>query len=165
MQISDSEIEAANFEYQSLTDLVLWSLPDVLLQPLLVRLRLDSNQSAKEGGSAKKWLSSADPALRNVVSKEALQWKKGTVSQVRFSNHFFFGSFESKRMCFQDDLSLRQKAKTHVSLMLDEMCNTVNKLRLLDEQWPVILHECVRNTLLDYSQLDLYMKQKMQELK
>lgn len=83
LQIGDSEIEAANFEYQSLTDLVLWSLPDVLLQPLLVRLRLDSNQSGKEC-SAKKWLSSADPALRNVVSKEALQWKKGTVSQVNF---------------------------------------------------------------------------------
>lgn len=72
----------ANAEYQSLSDLVLWSLPGVLLQPLLARLRIDVSQGMTEQ-NAKKWLLKADPALRSVVSKEALQWKKGAVSQVR----------------------------------------------------------------------------------
>lgn len=67
----------ANEEYQSLSDLVLWSLPEQLLQPLLVRLRLD--HGLKEN-NVKRWLLSADPALKSVVSKEALQWKKGAVS-------------------------------------------------------------------------------------
>nr|CAH7712875.1 unnamed protein product [Callosobruchus chinensis] len=73
-EITEEEIKTANEEYQSLSDLVLWSLPDVLLQPLLVRLRLDVNNSITEQ-NAKKWLLSADPELRSVVSKEALQWK------------------------------------------------------------------------------------------
>lgn len=49
--------------------------------------------------------------------------------------------------------------------MLGETCNAVNKLRRLDEQWPAILHETVRNILLDYTQIDMYMKKKLQELK
>lgn len=80
-QVTDEDIQAANQEYQSLSDLVLWSLPNVLLQPLLVRLQLDVGQKITEQ-SAKKWLLSADPALRSVVIKEALQWKRGPVSQV-----------------------------------------------------------------------------------
>lgn len=124
-------------------------MPDILLHPLLLRLHLDvspnTGTTSKEFSNAKKWLLKADPALRSVVSKEALQWKKGTVTQ--------------------DDLNLRQKAKTHVTLLLDELTNTINKLRLLDEQWPSILNESVRNCLMDYSHLNLYMKRKMQELK
>lgn len=49
--------------------------------------------------------------------------------------------------------------------ILTETCNAVNKLRLLEEQWPSIFHETVRNILLDYTQLDMYMKSKLQELK
>lgn len=82
MQITEDEIKRSHGEYQSLSDLVLWSLPDVLLQPLLVRLRIDVNHGVTEQ-NAKKWLLKADPELRSVVSKEALQWKKGSVSQVR----------------------------------------------------------------------------------
>ncbi|KAJ8924344.1 hypothetical protein NQ315_007140 [Exocentrus adspersus] len=74
-EISQEDIKKANEEYKSLSDLVLWSLPDVLLQPLLVRLRIDTNHGVPEQ-NAKKWLLSADPELRSVVSKEALQWKK-----------------------------------------------------------------------------------------
>lgn len=81
-KITDEDIRAANQEYQSLSDLILWSLPEVLLQPLLVRLRLDINDSVSHR-TAKKWLLSADEALRNVVTKEALQWKKGVTTQVR----------------------------------------------------------------------------------
>ncbi|RZC42961.1 KAT8 regulatory NSL complex subunit 2 [Asbolus verrucosus] len=141
-EITEEEVKKANEEYQSLSDLVLWSLPDVLLQPLLVRLRLDVSYGISEQ-NAKKWLLSADPDLKGVVSKEALQWKKGC----------------------GEDVVVRQKAKQYISHLLEEMGNSVNKLRLLDKKWPTILHEFVRNALLDYSQLDMYMKQKILELK
>ncbi|KAB0803978.1 hypothetical protein PPYR_00948 [Photinus pyralis] len=142
-EISEEDIRAANEEYQSLSDIVLWTLPNTLLQPLLVRLQLDVSQKIPEQ-NAKKWLLSADPALRSVVIKEALQWK---------------------RVLSQDDLLLRQKAKGYIGSMLEETCNAVAKLRRLDEEWSVILHETVRNILLDYTQIDMYMKTKLQELK
>lgn len=78
-EITEDEISNANEEYQSLSDLILWSLPDVLLHPLLARLRLEGHETEQK---AKKWLLTADPALRSVVTKEALQWKKSSVSQV-----------------------------------------------------------------------------------
>jgi leucine-rich repeat-containing protein 49 len=84
-EVTEEEVKRANEEYQSLSDLVLWSLPDVLLQPLLVRLRLDVSYGVSEQ-NAKKWLLSADPDLKSVVSKEALQWKKGCAVQVREFN-------------------------------------------------------------------------------
>ncbi|KAK4884600.1 hypothetical protein RN001_000871 [Aquatica leii] len=143
-EVTEEDINNANEEYQSLSDIVLWTLPNVLLQPLLIRLQLDVGQKITEQ-SAKKWLLSADPALRSVVIKEALQCKKGIISQ--------------------DDLLLRQKAKSFLGSILDETCNAVNKLRRLDDEWPGILHETVRNILLDYTQIDMYMKNKLQELK
>ncbi|XP_060535120.1 leucine-rich repeat-containing protein 49 isoform X2 [Cylas formicarius] len=121
LEISNEDTKNANDQYQSLSDLVLWSLPDVLLQPLLTRLRIDVHHGITDE-SAKKWIGTADTELRSVVSKEALQCKKGSISQ--------------------DDMVMRQK----------------------DQQWPSIMHEFVQNTLLDYSQLDMYMKQKIQEL-
>ncbi|KAG5881300.1 hypothetical protein JTB14_016171 [Gonioctena quinquepunctata] len=142
-EVTEDEIKQANEEYQSLSDLILWSLPDVLLQPLLVRLRIDINHGVSEQ-NAKKWLLSADPELKSVVSKEALQWKKSSISQ--------------------EDAAMRQKAKQYITGLLEEMANAMNKLVILDEEWPTILHNFVQNTLLDYSQLDLYMKQKIQEL-
>ncbi|XP_045460389.1 leucine-rich repeat-containing protein 49 [Harmonia axyridis] len=141
VEVTKEEIEEANIEYQSLSDMVLWSLPDIQLEPLLTRLRIDIKQSEQ---TAKKWLLSADPELKSVVSKEALQWKKRTTPQ--------------------EDLVIRQKAKIHISSLLEEMSHTVHKLRLLDHQGPSIIHEIVCNTLLDYSHMDLYMKQKLQEL-
>lgn len=59
---------------------------------------------------------------------------------------------------------LRQKARFYISGLLDETCNAVNKLRILEREWPSILQEIVCNTLVDYSQLDRYMKEKIQEL-
>lgn len=62
----------------------------MLLQPLLARLHLDltngdqSTSTSTSNISAKKWLFSADPALKGVVSKEALQWRRGSVSQVHY---------------------------------------------------------------------------------
>nr|XP_023022327.1 leucine-rich repeat-containing protein 49 [Leptinotarsa decemlineata] len=142
-EITGDEIKLANEEYQSLSDLVLWSLPDVLLQPLLVRLRIDINHGVSEQ-NPKKWLLSADPELKSVVSKEALQWKKASASQ--------------------EDALMRQKAKQYITSLLEEMASAMNKLVVLDQEWPTLLHDFVQNTLLDYSQLDLYMKQKIQEL-
>ncbi|KAF7265554.1 uncharacterized protein LOC143195787 [Rhynchophorus ferrugineus] len=144
VEITDEDIKQANIDYQSLSDLVLWSLPDVLLQPLLVRLRIDVSHSLGEH-NAKKWLLKADPQLQSVVCKEALQWKNGSVNQ--------------------EDIMLRQKAKQYISMLLDETVNSMNKLKILDQEWSHIMHEFVQNTLLDYSQLDMYMKQKIQELK
>ncbi|KAF5270238.1 hypothetical protein FQA39_LY08452 [Lamprigera yunnana] len=143
-EVTEEDICKANEEYQSLSDIVLWTLPNVLLQPLLMRLQLDVGQKITEQ-SAKKWLLTADPALRSVVIKEALQCKKGILSQ--------------------DDLQVRQKAKAHLGSMLDETCNAVVKLRQLDDEWPTILHDTVRNILIDYTQMDMYMKNKLQELK
>lgn len=60
------------------------SLPDSLLQPLLQRLHLEKVQ--KQNGqqiTAKQFLFNCDPALRSVVAKEALQWRKGNITQVR----------------------------------------------------------------------------------
>ncbi|XP_050500264.1 leucine-rich repeat-containing protein 49 isoform X3 [Diabrotica virgifera virgifera] len=142
-EITETDVKAANEEYQGLSDLVLWSLPDSLLQPLLVRMRIDISNNAFDQ-DAKKWLLNADPDLKSVISKEALQWKKPSLSQ--------------------EENTIRYKAKQQISHVLDDMANAMNKLVILDEQWPNILHNFVQNTLLDYSQLDLYMKQKMQEL-
>ncbi|XP_017771668.1 PREDICTED: leucine-rich repeat-containing protein 49 [Nicrophorus vespilloides] len=141
--VSEKDIENANLQYQSLSDLVLCALPDIYLQPLLTRLSINIDDSS-ENVNPKVWLMSADAALRSVVSKEALQWKKqGSV---------------------QDEQIQRQKAHTYISKLLDEVCNSAKKLRMLDENWPKILHEIVRNTLLDYSNLDLYKKRKLLEL-
>lgn len=71
------DIAAATEEFRGLSEMVLWSLPDTLLQPLLSRLRLETSQQ-----SARHWLWNADPALRTVVAKEALQWRRANLSQV-----------------------------------------------------------------------------------
>lgn len=151
-QVTDEDIAAANLEYAGLSDVVLWSLPDSLLQPLLSRLQgekdgntkqpldRDSNNTmdihrqhrdtsvqrrilerdnsiqrrnwdkdtqrrvdTRDGsnsrrmcekveedvapvGAARSWLWSADPALRDVVAREALQWRRSVMSQVRSSS-------------------------------------------------------------------------------
>ncbi|XP_057655112.1 leucine-rich repeat-containing protein 49 isoform X1 [Diorhabda carinulata] len=142
-EVSEQDIKVANEEYQGLSDLVLWSLPGCLLQPLLVRMRIDISNNAA-GEDAKNWLLTADIDLKTVISKEALQWKKP--SQI------------------QEENSMRTKAKQNILNLLDEMKNSMYKLMLLDEEWPNILHGFVQSTLLDYSQIDLYMKKQMQEL-
>ncbi|CAG9862112.1 unnamed protein product [Phyllotreta striolata] len=138
-EITENDVKLANEEYQGLSDLVLWSLPDVILQPLLIRMRIEVNEQ-----DVKKWLLQANPELRSVISKEALQWKKTSLSQ--------------------EENAMRQKAKQHISRLLDDTSDAVSKLVMLEEQWSSILQNFVESTLSDYSQLELYMKQKMQEL-
>lgn len=82
-QITVEEIELANQEYEGLIDIVTCSLPDSLLQPLLQRLHLEKVQrQSGEQFTAKQFLFNCDLALRSVVAKEALQWRKGNVTQV-----------------------------------------------------------------------------------
>lgn len=58
------------------------SLPESLLQPLLQRLHLEKVQKQTGEITAKQFLLNSDPALRSVVAKEALQWRKGNITQV-----------------------------------------------------------------------------------
>ncbi|XP_054279143.1 uncharacterized protein LOC128997528 [Macrosteles quadrilineatus] len=139
-EIKVEDISVATQEYNGLSELVLWSLPDSLLQPLLSRLRLETTQQ-----SARHWLWAADPALRTVVAKEALQWRRTNLSQ--------------------EDMLWRHKGKNYLGTLLDQACSAIVKLRMLDQQWPTILRELVRDTLVDYSTLDAYMKQCMNNLK
>lgn len=143
-EISDEDLTSANASYESLNDLVLWSLPNETLQPLLTRMRIDVTAN-EDLTNPKHWLMQADPALRNVVSKEALQWKKTTSS-------------------VHEDIIMRQKARIHISGLLNEFCNTIKKAQLFEKRWPSILQEIVRNTLIDYSQIDIYTKRQLLEL-
>lgn len=150
VEISDEQVAAACAEFQGLSDIVLCSLPDALLQPLLGRLHIEgsrfmSQQQQQEPVSAKQWLWSADPALRSVVAKEALQWHRGMLSQ--------------------EDMMWRHKGRSHLSSLVEVACAAVEKLKLLEHEWPAILAELVQETLVDYSHLDSYMKKCMQSLR
>lgn len=140
-EVTEGDVAAAEMEYQGLRDLVLWCLPDSLLQPLLTRLRIDGGRVQQ---SARHWLWSADPALRGVVAKEALQWRRGTLTQ--------------------DDVLWRHKGRVHLGHLIDLTCSSAEKLQMLEQEWPSILNQLIRDTLVDYSHLDSYMKRCMQEL-
>ncbi|KAJ9577294.1 hypothetical protein L9F63_006133, partial [Diploptera punctata] len=144
-EISDEDVLAACIEFQGLSDIVLYSLPDSLLQPLLGRLHIEGSRTANQPVNAKQWLWSADPALRSVVAKEALQWHKG--------------------MLTQEDNMWRHRGRAHLSLLLEVACAAVEKLQILEDEWPAILLELVQETLVDYSHLDSYMKKCMQGLR
>lgn len=80
--MDEEEVRQANETYSGLSDIVLRAIPDAPLQPLLSRLGRSGNGPT----SAKEWLRTADSALRDVIAKEALQYKKGHVSQVSISS-------------------------------------------------------------------------------
>ncbi|XP_053595998.1 leucine-rich repeat-containing protein 49 [Microplitis demolitor] len=140
-EINQNDVEMANKEYSGLVDIVMWSLPETLLQPLLHRLHLEKIQRQNgEQITAKQFLFNSDPALRNVVAKEALQWRRGNVTQ--------------------DDLILRHKGKLHLSNYIDKTVDAIQKLQSLEEEWPNILNEIIKITLTDYSEMNLYMKKR-----
>ncbi|XP_053690801.1 uncharacterized protein LOC128739345 [Sabethes cyaneus] len=143
LEISEEEVRAAEDMYSGLSDLVLWSLPEGLLQPLLQRLRLEETAHATKM-TAKEWLMQADSSLKNIVGKEALQWKKHSTNP--------------------DDTVMRAKGKAYFARMLDNTCNAVDKLQHLEHMWPTLLVEMIRNTLIDYSQIDVYVRSMLQEL-
>uniref|UniRef100_A0A182SV68 Dynein axonemal assembly factor 1 homolog n=1 Tax=Anopheles maculatus TaxID=74869 RepID=A0A182SV68_9DIPT len=142
-EVTPEEVQTAEATYAGLSDLVLWSLPEGLLQPLLQRLRLEETAHASKM-TAKEWLMQADPSLKNIVGKEALQWKKHSTTQ--------------------DDTVMRAKGKAYFAKMLENTCNAVEKLQRLETMWPVLLLEMIRNTLIDYSQIDVYVKGMLMEL-
>lgn len=142
-EITDEETLAAESTYSGLSDLVLWSLPETLLQPLLTRLKLEETCTASKM-SAKEWLIKADSSLKNVVGKEALQWKKSTT--------------------LQEEITARQKGQSQLTFMMENTCNAVEKLQKLETLWPNLLVEMIRNTLLDYSQIDGYIKNLMVDI-
>ncbi|XP_053658875.1 uncharacterized protein LOC128707943 [Anopheles marshallii] len=142
-EVTPEEVQTAEATYAGLSDLVLWSLPEGLLQPLLQRLRLEETAHASKM-TAKEWLMQADPSLKNIVGKEALQWKKHSTTQ--------------------DDTVMRAKGKAYFAKMLENTCNAVEKLQRLETMWPVLLLEMIRNTLIDYSQIDVYVKGMLVEL-
>jgi len=141
-EVLDEEVAGAAEEYGGLRDLVLWCLPDTLLQPLLHRLRIDGGGRSQQ--SARHWLLNADASLRAVVCKEALQWRRGTLTQ--------------------DDVLWRHKGRVHLGQLIEQTCSAAEKLKMLEEEWPSILHQLIRDTLFDYSQLDSYMKRCIHEL-
>ncbi|XP_050087214.1 uncharacterized protein LOC126572172 [Anopheles aquasalis] len=142
-EVTAEEVQTAESMYAGLSDLVLWSLPEGLLQPLLQRLRLEETAHASKM-TAKEWLMQADPSLKNIVGKEALQWKKHSTTQ--------------------DDTVMRAKGKAYFGKMLENTCNAVEKLQRLETMWPSLLLEMIRNTLIDYSQIDVYVKGMLVEL-
>ena len=163
LQITERDIELANEEYSGLTDIVMWSLPESLLQPLLQRLHLEKAQKLNgEQITAKQFLFNSDPALRNVVAKEALQLRRGNVTQVLDANTKKklknFQVFNKQTNYSKEDLISRHKGKVHLSNMIDQTIDAIQKLQILENEWPNILYEIIRDTLNDYTEMDLYMK-------
>lgn len=146
--ISEVETEEADRLYGHLPDLVLWSLPESLLAPLLSRLRLEEPCQASRL-SAKDWLMQAEPSLKCVVGKEALQWRKSPTGNCNNT---------------LDEPTVRAKGKQCFSTMMENTCNAVEKLDQLETLWPTMLTEMIRNTLIDYSQLDTYVKNLQKSL-
>ncbi|KZC06559.1 PREDICTED: leucine-rich repeat-containing protein 49 [Dufourea novaeangliae] len=145
-EITNEEIEMANKEYAGLVDIVMCSLPESLLQPLLQRLHLEKVQRQNgEQITAKQFLLNSDPALRSVVAKEALQWRKGCITQ--------------------EDLIWRHRGKVHVLGLINLTIDAVQKLQLLENKWPRILCEIIHTTLSDFSEMDTYMKRCSETLK
>ncbi|KAL4704277.1 hypothetical protein ACJJTC_016295 [Scirpophaga incertulas] len=138
--VTDEEIKVANLIYNGLSDVVLRALPDAPLQPLLSRLGRSSSSSI----SAKAWLRAADPALREVIAKEALQYKKGHVSQ--------------------EDMSWRVRGRGQLSHAIELACGAAQRLRVLELQWPNILLDMIEEILKDFSDMESHVKEQMQML-
>lgn len=66
---------------------------------------------------------------------------------------------------FQEDVMWRHKGRYHLSSLIEVACAAIEKLNLLEREWPAVLAELVQETLVDYSHLDSYMKKCMHSLK
>ncbi|XP_063894232.1 leucine-rich repeat-containing protein 49 isoform X2 [Helicoverpa armigera] len=138
--VTDEEIKLANRTYNGLSDIVLRAIPDAPLQPLLSRL----GRSGNSASSAKAWLRAADPALRDVIAKEALQYKKAKI--------------------FQEDMSWRVRGRGQLSHAIDLACGAAQRLRALEMQWPTILVEMIEDILRDFADMDTHVKEQMKML-
>lgn len=148
IEITKDEIDAAQLTFSGLSDLVLWSLPESTIEPLLLRLNLEESCSTVEKIKPKEWLMTADLSLRTVVGKEALQCKLPTnsINPLVHENEF------------------RNRGKQCLSTMVENTHNSVEKLQKLETMWSGILLDLVKSTLLDYAQIDAYLEQLMMEL-
>lgn len=151
VDVTEQEIADSLTAYSGLSDLVLWSLPETLLEPLLLRLRLDESCTTNNL-SAKQWLMDADASLKNVVGKEALQCKPAVNSTAHGMGN-----------C-QTESDFRQRGKSHIATMMANTYNAVEKLQKLETMWPNLLLDIIKNTLLDYAQIDVYVRNLMTEL-
>ncbi|CAH2089294.1 unnamed protein product [Euphydryas editha] len=139
-QITDEELKAANQTFNGLSDIVLRALPDAPLQPLLARLGRSGNCPV----SAKTWLRGADPALRDVIAKEALQYKKSHVSQ--------------------EDVNWRVRGRGELSHAIELACGAAIRLRTLELQWPTIFVEMIEEVLRDFADMEAHVKDQMRLL-
>ncbi|XP_055322296.1 uncharacterized protein LOC129578155 [Sitodiplosis mosellana] len=148
IEITSEEIETAQATYSGLSDLVLWSLPESTIEPLLLRLNLEESCTTIEKIKPKQWLMSADLSLRSVVGKEALQCK---LSAHNPSNPFV------------QENEIRNRGRYCLSTMIENTYNAVEKLQKLESMWPGMLLDLVKSTLLDYAQMDAYLEHLMTE--
>lgn len=139
--ITDDEISIATAQYKTLSDLILWSLPDTTIEPLLTRLHFDEPCAASKL-NPKEWLLMADESFRNVVSKEALQWKPNS----------------------HGEQELRKKGKKSLNLMTENMCNAVHKLHQIESIWPKVLLDVIKKALDDYSNMEGYQRRLMRQI-
>lgn len=140
--ITEEELADAERLYARLSDLVLWSLPESMLSPLLGRLRLEESCQASSM-SAKEWIMQSDQSLKDVVGKEALQRKTPPAL---------------------DEQAVRAKGRLHASMLMENTCNAVEKVQQLQALWPAMLTDMIRAILIDYSQMDTYVKNIMVEI-
>lgn len=139
--VTEQEIDDARQAYAGLSDLVLWSLPDALIEPLLLRLHLDETCTASKM-TAKQWLMSADESLRIVVGKEALQCRAVTAAES----------------------DTRYRGRQCLAKMITNTYSAVEKLQQLETLWPTILLDLIKNTLMDYAQMDAYLASLMADI-
>lgn len=148
VEICKEEIETAQAMYSGLSDLVLWSLPESTIEPLLLRLHLEESCTTVEKIKPKQWLMSSDLSLRTVVGKEALQCKLPT----NLSNPYV------------QESEFRNRGRQCIANMMENTYNAVEKLQKLNDMWSGILLDLVKSTLLDYAQMDAYLENLITEL-
>lgn len=148
VEITKEEIDAAQTKYSGLSDLVLWSLPESTIEPLLLRLNLEESCTTIEKIKPKQWLMSADLSLRSVVGKEALQCKLSQNSSNPFAQENEF----------------RNRGRQCLSTMIENTYNAVEKLQKLETMWSEMLLDLIKSTLLDYAQMDAYLEHLLTEL-
>lgn len=164
--VGDTESAAAQRTFDSLSALVLWSMPATVLEPLLVRLRLADDAVA----SPKRWLMEADASLRSVVGKEALQSHSaiGGGGGAKSGGRSSGGSHQQQALLDEQQQQVRmthtQRGKERLCVMMVDTCNAVHKMQRLETLWPTMLMEIVRNTLLDYAQMEVYVRNRMVEV-
>ncbi|XP_054735181.1 uncharacterized protein LOC129242523 [Anastrepha obliqua] len=180
--VTEAEIETSNELYEGLSDLVLWAMPATMLQPLLARLRLDETCTASKM-SPKEWLMKPEnKSLRLVVGKEALQWKKPTPTNGTNNNGNVANTSGHHQQPMHyavkeasvvvgvnpntnfNALSMRERGRLHFATMLENTVNAMEKMRMLESLWSSMLLDIVRNALLDYSHLDEYLRNEMEEI-